>query len=52
VEITTTDILASLTSNLIFGVGEKEKLRKLAKKITKFPETINIPSEYLVGEKI
>ena len=44
-------ILETLTNNVIFGIGEKEKLRKRAKKITKTPEIIKIPSEYLVGEK-
>jgi len=48
--MTTTNILESLTGNLIFGIGEKKKLRKLASKITKVPETIKIPSEYLAGE--
>lgn len=30
---------------------EKEHLRKLANKITKVPEKINIPIEYLVDQK-
>jgi len=31
---------------------EKKKLRKIASKITKVPKSINVPSEYLTGEKI
>jgi len=44
------NILQSLTNNIIFAKGERESLRKLAKKITKVPDSIHIPSEYLVGE--
>ena len=31
---------------------EKEILKKFASKITKVPDTIQIPKEYLVGEKL
>lgn len=31
---------------------ESEHLKILAKKITKVPDTIHIPKEYLVGEKL
>ena len=45
------NILQSLTNNVVFSMNEKKSLRKLAGKITKIPESIKIPSEYLVGEK-
>lgn len=48
----TDKILQSLTNNVIFSMNEKKSLKKLANKITKIPETIKIPSEYLVGGKI
>ncbi len=44
------NVLQSLTNNVIFIKGEKESLKKLAGKITKVPETIKIPKEYLVGD--
>jgi len=31
---------------------ESQKLKKLAKSITKVPDTIKIPSEYLTGGKM
>lgn len=42
------NVLQSLTNNVIFVKDERQSLRKLAKKITKVPDTIHIPSEYLV----
>ena len=41
-------------NRVVFGATTKEeskKLQKLAHKITKFPDSITIPKEYLVGEK-
>lgn len=44
------NILQSLTNNVIFAKEEQKSLKKLARKITKVPEIIKIPKEYLVGE--
>lgn len=45
------NVLQNLTNNVIFRKHERDSLKKLANKITKVPETIHIPAEYLVGEK-
>jgi len=44
-------ILDCMTNNIIFRMHEKKNLQKLAKKITKVPDTIHIPSEYLVEKE-
>jgi len=41
--------LESLTKR-IFTRQEQENLRKIAEKITKVPDSINIPMEYCVGK--
>jgi len=46
------EFLQILTDKVILHKGEREKLKKLAKKITKVPYTIKIPSEYLTGGKV
>ena len=43
-------MLQSLTNDVILKHYEKVSLKKLAKKITKVPETINVPIEYLVNK--
>jgi hypothetical protein len=43
----TEEILQNLTANLVFRKAERENLRKLASKITKVPDIIKIPKEYL-----
>ncbi len=47
------NVLQNLTNNVILRLNEKKSLIKLAKKITKVPDSIHIPSEYLVdlGDK-
>lgn len=43
-----------LMDRILYGAtqkGESKKLQIMASKITKVPETINIPIEYMVGEK-
>lgn len=44
------NVLQNLTDTIILRHSEKLNLRKIAKKIKKVPDTIHIPSEYLVGE--
>ncbi len=47
------NVLQNLTNNVILRKNERDSLRKLAGKITKVPDSIHIPSEYLVdlGDK-
>ena len=47
------NVLQNLTNNVILKKHERASLRKLARKITKVPNIINIPSEYLtnLGDK-
>ena len=44
-------ILECMTNNIIFRMHEKESLKRLAQKITKVPDIIHIPSEYLVEKE-
>jgi hypothetical protein len=48
--MTIDNILQNFTSDVILKKYEKISLKKLAKKITKVPDTINIPIEYLVNK--
>lgn len=45
--MTNDNVLQNLTSNVILRHSEKKSLIKLAKKITKVPDTIHIPIQYL-----
>lgn len=45
------EFLKILTDRFILHKGEREKLKTLAQKITKVPDIIHIPSEYLTGKK-
>jgi len=47
----TQSVLDCMTNNIIFRMHEKESLKRLAKKITKVPDTIHIPIEYLVEKR-
>jgi len=44
-------VLDYMTSNIMFRMHEKENLKKLAKKITKVPDSSHIPSEYLIEKE-
>jgi len=44
------EVLQALTDKIILTHDEKEKLKKFASKITKLPEKIVIPGEYLEGK--
>jgi len=46
--MTIDNVLQNLTNNVILHHHEKKSLIKLAKKITKVPDTIHIPIKYLV----
>jgi hypothetical protein len=48
--MTIDNVLQNFTSDVILKHYEKISLKKLAKKITKVPDTINIPIEYLVNK--
>lgn len=48
--MTIDSVLENFTSGVILKKYEKVNLKKLAKKITKVPDTINIPIEYLVNK--
>jgi len=48
--MTIDSMLQSLTNDVILKHYEKISLKKLAKKITNVPDTINIPIEYLVNK--
>lgn len=45
--MTVDNVLQNLTNNVILRHHEKKSLINLAKKITKVPDTIHIPIEYL-----
>jgi hypothetical protein len=48
--MTIDNVLENFTSGVILKHYEKISLKKLAKKIIKVPDTINIPIEYLVNK--
>jgi len=47
----TQTVLECMTNNIIFRMHEKESLKRLAEKIIKVPDTIYIPTEYLVEKE-
>ena len=45
-------ILLEMTRDIFLDEKERKNLKKIAKKIEKVPDTIHVPIEYWIGEKI